>query len=288
MGMVTPDPTDNHLTLSKLRSLDQAPAWITQSPTTKAHIHLGLHRTNSPWNIKGLYDWKYALQAGVGGTYLAQINRVHGAFPKWPYLSQYKDIPEDDFCDLGSPSINEAYCSDHFCHCVHRLKVKQGEIVELIMSDRGKYWNISNHPMHIHGQYLHILAVGQHEELVISKEYVEDLDEAGNITRNYDTPILKDTVMMPVGGYVVTKFKADNPGPWLLHCHNELHVEQGMSMVIEVGDPDTWPQDPDPKYKCGAYIKDSNQLVSSGDNSAQTLTSSCYLLLLVVFSFFTV
>jgi len=34
-------------------------------------------------------------------------------------------------------------------------------VVELIMFDRGKYWNISNHPMHIHGQFVHVMAMGQ-------------------------------------------------------------------------------------------------------------------------------
>ena len=42
-------------------------------------------------------------------------------------------------------------------------------------------------------------------------------------------------------------------GPWLFHCHNELHVEQGMLLVIEVGEPKTWPQNPTPYY-CGAKM----------------------------------
>ena len=42
-------------------------------------------------------------------------------------------------------------------------------------------------------------------------------------------------------------------GPWLFHCHNELHVEQGMLLVIEVGEPKSWPQNPTPYY-CGSKI----------------------------------
>ena len=56
-------------------------------------------------------------------------------------------------------------------------------------------------------------------------------------------------------------------GPWLIHCHNELHVEQGMSMVIEVGDPDSWPQDPNPSYKCGQYK--APKLQTASDLSAE-------------------
>lgn len=38
------------------------------------------------------------------------------------------------------------------------------------------------------------------------------LDKSGAIVRNYDKPILKDTIMMPDGGYVVVRFRALNPG----------------------------------------------------------------------------
>lgn len=53
------------------------------------------------------------------------------------------------------------YCEDHYCQCINRMKVNKGDVVELILIDRGKYFNVSNHPMHIHGHNFHILAQGQ-------------------------------------------------------------------------------------------------------------------------------
>ena len=47
---------------------------------------------------------------------------------------------------------------------------------------------------------------------------------------------LKDTVMVPYGGYVVVYFKADNPGYWFLHCHIEVHQLEGMGVVIREGE----------------------------------------------------
>jgi hypothetical protein len=46
-------------------------------------------------------------------------------------------------------------------------------------------------------------------------------------------------VQIPSRGYAVLRFKADNPGVWLLHCHVLWHSVTGMAMLIDVqGDPD--------------------------------------------------
>ena len=42
-------------------------------------------------------------------------------------------------------------------------------------------------------------------------------------------------MIVPVGGYVVIRFRADNPGWWFLHCHIEPHQLEGMSMVVREG-----------------------------------------------------
>jgi FtsP/CotA-like multicopper oxidase with cupredoxin domain len=35
----------------------------------------------------------------------------------------------------------------------------------------------------------------------------------------YEPNVIKDTLSVPSNGYVIFRFKADNPGWWLLHCH---------------------------------------------------------------------
>lgn len=43
----------------------------------------------------------------------------------------------------------------------------------------------------------------------------------------------RDTVYIyPNGGTLTLRFKADNPGIWLLHCHVEWHVSAGMQATI--------------------------------------------------------
>lgn len=53
-----------------------------------------------------------------------------------------------------------------------------------------------------------------------------DLDAAGGITRKLQDAPLKDTVLVPNGGYTVIRFTADNPGTWHLG-HGALGSRMG-------------------------------------------------------------
>ncbi len=65
------------------------------------------------------------------------------------------------------------------------------------------------HPMHLHG---HTFALTGE-------------DSGGADVR-------KDTVVVLPGKTVAITVQADNPGQWLLHCHNAYHMAQGMSTVL--------------------------------------------------------
>ena len=39
----------------------------------------------------------------------------------------------------------------------------------------------------------------------------------------------KDTLMIPAGAYAVIRFKSNNPGKWLMHCHTGFHLMLGMA-----------------------------------------------------------
>lgn len=44
----------------------------------------------------------------------------------------------------------------------------------------------------------------------------------------------RDTLVLEPDGNMVIRFKADNPGVWLFHCHIEWHVVSGlMATMIE-------------------------------------------------------
>nr|QCZ35199.1 laccase 32 [Salvia miltiorrhiza] len=79
-----------------------------------------------------------------------------------------------------------------------------------------------DHPMHLHGYSFYVVGRG-----------------FGNFDvkrdpRNYNLvdPPLMNTIAVPVNGWTTIRFRADNPGVWLLHCHLERHISWGMMMVF--------------------------------------------------------
>jgi FtsP/CotA-like multicopper oxidase with cupredoxin domain len=43
---------------------------------------------------------------------------------------------------------------------------------------------------------------------------------------------LRDTVHVPPMAKVTVVFDADNPGRWLMHCHNLYHMLAGMMTEV--------------------------------------------------------
>ncbi|MFF8313074.1 multicopper oxidase family protein [Streptomyces lydicus] len=81
-----------------------------------------------------------------------------------------------------------------------RYPVWQGERVRIVFRNHSRMW----HPMHVHG---HTFA----------------LPDGGP---------LKDTTILLPGRRVAVDFDADNPGLWMVHCHNVYHSESGMMTIL--------------------------------------------------------
>ncbi|KJH40992.1 multicopper oxidase [Dictyocaulus viviparus] len=111
------------------------------------------------------------------------------------------------------------------------------------------------HPFHIHGTHFHVMKVGwpsYHENGTIY-EMNDDIDCKGADTTcdgavwknktwlngavpgiNTLNPSLRDTITLPVGGYIVVRFRASNPGWWFAHCHLILHHMSGTAYAFKV------------------------------------------------------
>ncbi|KAJ5816091.1 hypothetical protein N7447_008324 [Penicillium robsamsonii] len=117
-----------------------------------------------------------------------------------------------------------------------------------------------SHPFHMHGHHFYILAVHQAEfgwgsynpfvdkippHLELDSDALNNDTDAQNPSTGYNSGLydtsraaLRDTVRIPSRGYAVLRFRADNPGIWLFHCHMLWHSATGMAMLIDVqGDP---------------------------------------------------
>ncbi|MGW4298658.1 multicopper oxidase family protein [Streptomyces sp. NPDC004646] len=84
-----------------------------------------------------------------------------------------------------------------------RHPVKSGERVRVTLINATDMW----HPMHLHG---HTFAM-------------TGLDAVG---------ARKDTAIVLPHRKLVFDFDADNPGLWMLHCHNQYHSESGMMTIL--------------------------------------------------------
>ena len=52
------------------------------------------------------------------------------------------------------------------------------------------------------------------------------------------------------GRYILTRFVADNPGYWIMHCHISFDQIEGQVLVVKVGNREDW-KIPEDFPKCG-------------------------------------
>lgn len=139
------------------------------------------------------------------------------------------------------------------CTCAQIIKTKLNNVVELVMYDAIPQTDL-DHPFHLHGFAFQVFSVGQFWPIRnISRQDINEViqEHTERLRRGeYKNPPGKDTAKIPMGGYVIVRFKADNPGWWLLHCHFSWHHITGMELVILVGDENDLPPIPKNFPKC--------------------------------------
>jgi len=92
-----------------------------------------------------------------------------------------------------------------------------------------------SHPFHLHGHSFYVLA--SHKSPQGWGSYSPWSEAASNAVPefNLERPLRKDTVSVPRRGYVVVRFRVENEGVWMLHCHVLVHLGSGMAMGVEIG-----------------------------------------------------
>jgi FtsP/CotA-like multicopper oxidase with cupredoxin domain len=72
-----------------------------------------------------------------------------------------------------------------------------------------------SHPFHLHGYSFNVVGIGRSPDSTIKKinlKHALDLDRQGLLHRQFNHPPAKDTIAVPNNGYVILRFRADNPG----------------------------------------------------------------------------
>ncbi|GAB2282686.1 hypothetical protein Dimus_017224 [Dionaea muscipula] len=122
-------------------------------------------------------------------------------------------------------------------------EVKYNTTLQIVFQDTALL-GTENHPMHLHGFNFHVLAQG-----------FGNYDPSTDPTKfNLVNPQIRNTIGVPVGGWAAIRFRANNPGVWLMHCHLDEHLMPGLATALVVdngGTPSsTLPPPPSDLPKC--------------------------------------
>ncbi|XP_045532985.1 laccase-2-like [Pieris brassicae] len=163
-------------------------------------------------------------------------------YPASPLLTQGSDIGSEALCS-GPGQAEE---------CVHVKNVPLDSTAEIIMFDQG---GESDHIFHLHGYSFYVVAMQQYNRS-LDKDLVKQMNEEGKLfnTRNVQNPVLKDTIVIPKFGVVAIRFKADNPGYWMMRDERSAHWTRGLDFVLKVGEEKDFVQAPSDFPKCGSYV----------------------------------
>ena len=105
----------------------------------------------------------------------------------------------------------------------HTYVLQHNQVIEIVLNnhDPGK------HPFHLHGHAFQVIARGDDE----SGDWDAELVRNGSVTFPR-IPMRRDTLLVRPNGHIVMRFRSDNPGAWLFHCHIEWHVDSGLLMTF--------------------------------------------------------
>lgn len=181
----------------------------------------------------------FAMQEGPEPGVYGHMNGVRLKLPPVSALTQPREVT--GICDEGHHCL-----PDKACHCNRPLTVNSGDVVQITFVNPG-FFTVSHHPIHVHGYSFHVLKVGYHPENLTFTSDIKCTSEncfynttwSDQTWKNGNIPNIdltraprKDTVVLPGGGYVVIRFVADNPGLWYIHCHQEMHNQIGIGILL--------------------------------------------------------
>ncbi|XP_046591124.1 laccase-2-like [Neodiprion lecontei] len=239
--------SSDYLCITDLRSIGNdteagnSSVW-TAEPDVRLVVPVGFHYFDiDDFHRKGSYEkYENLYDSRIRASIMSNITFT---FPSSPIT--FKDKPDDTFCnttDLPAACQNvSSSTAASYCQCPNVVILQENDIVELTLIDQSGEPKVS-HPFHLHGYSFYVMRMG--------RNYADDDENSWNQTSS--VPPFKDTVNIPSEGFVTIRFRADNPGRWLFHCHFEWHLSTGMAMVFWV-EGDMLP--PPPGFpRCGDFI----------------------------------
>ncbi|CAM6085254.1 unnamed protein product [Calypogeia fissa] len=207
----------------KMKTL--TPTLVPQTVDRHLYFTVGISSLINGTNTTCLQNCSYRVSAAV--------NNITFTLPTIALLqAYYYDIPgvfTTDFPDYPPTPFNYTYplsppLKGIITHPGTRLtEIEYGHVVQLVLQDTS-FFEFENHPFHLHGYSFFVVGRG-------AGNY--DHVNSPATFNTYDPPS-RFTIDVQSGGWVAIRFRATNPGVWLLHCHLDKHVSWGMQMAFLV------------------------------------------------------
>lgn len=162
------------------------------------------------------------------------FNNIAYTAPKVPALYTVLSAPDDETAENATIYGNNTQTT----------VLKHNEVVQVVINNIGP----QIHGLHLHGHNFQVVARGPDftntSTLFGGNPVFFNSTKANHTFPQY--PVRRDVAYVNPYSYMVIRFRADNPGVWVFHCHLSWHLSAGMaSQFVEA-----------PKE-----IRNSNQLV---------------------------
>ncbi|KAG6448360.1 hypothetical protein O3G_MSEX005465 [Manduca sexta] len=219
---------ENVLCLTDVHSLDKLPADLVSYPDKI--IYVPFNYSTRQISAKRVESW-------------GQTDGHRFTYPASPLLTQGGDVGPNTLCSDGPGQGDE---------CVHVKNIPLHSTVEIVMFDQG---GESDHIFHLHGNSFYVTGIREFNTS-LAKEDVIKMNEEGTLfpSRNMLDPVIKDTIVIPKFGAVSLRFKADNPGYWMMRDERSTHWTRGLDFILKVGEQSDFVQAPADFPKCGSYV----------------------------------
>ncbi|GLU11577.1 hypothetical protein SLE2022_283140 [Rubroshorea leprosula] len=207
---------------SKFRSLanSQFPANVPQSVDRKFFFTIGLGNRPCPKN--------QTCQGPNGTKFAASLSNVSMVLPTTALLQAYffgqsNGVYTTDFPRTPLHPFNYTGTPPNTTFVMNGTKVVVlpfNTNVEVVLQGTS-ILGAESHPLHLHGYNFYVVGQG-----------FGNFDPKKDPSKfNLVDPVERNTIGVPSGGWVAIRFRADNPGVWLMHCHFDVHLSWGLGMA---------------------------------------------------------
>lgn len=136
-----------------------------------------------------------------------------GMFNELPYLSPLVPSVNTMFT-MGADAMNV----DVYGPQSQAFMFKHLDMIEVVLNNLDG----NAHPFHLHGHVFQM--VGRGEGVYTGN--------TSSVTWLLDNPPQRDTIRVSGESFSIIRFRADNPGIWMFHCHIDWHLESGLAALF--------------------------------------------------------